>query len=620
MPQRKNQNKAPVKILLLAKQSGQTSFSSLTAVKKALGTTKVGHTGTLDSFADGLLVVLSGKLTHLVPHITAFDKEYLALVQFGTETDTLDPTGNVVDTGAYPSEETLRSVLPRFIGQIEQVPPAFSAIHVGGKRASDILRSGKNVEIPARKITVYDIQIKEFSGKYALLKIVCSKGTYIRALARDIALACGTVAHLAALRRTRVGSFLLNDAAGVSELPPFTIESLTSAKMEFDKESRFTSEFLSEIVRTSKDFTPEVASLCGLDVASLAPDCIEDFVHGRPLKKSALSLLDKSGETEKEIAVYYPEGDFAGLVRRSGSRYSYGFVVERDKKAFDFTIYSWDQILNGKFSAEWKNKGTALSIGSFDGPHLGHKKIFSKCLEKSNLIPGIVTFTRPLSALKHPDEYPGDITTLSSRLEYFKALGFAFVLLIDFSGDFCKTEGSEFLKVLIEKMGLTFLSEGFDFHCGYQGAFTVPLIREFCDARHVEFSVTEPILYQNERIASRRIREEIQKGMLGRVFDMLGHPFEIDCSGLSWSEQRENNWISARVGENQILPPDGEYPVKIKLSAESSETSAAGQFAFAHTFKTACKLENGNLRLPLSDGSLPGLVRTIEFCNQSGIK
>ena len=266
-------------IVLLKKQPGKTSFSSLSSVKRALGTTKVGHTGTLDSFADGLLVVLVGKLTHLVPHITNFDKTYIALVEFGTETDTLEPTGQVIKTGRIPTKEEVESVLPKFMGEIDQIPPAYSALHVDGKRASDLIREGKSVELKSRKITISSIKLLDFSEKYLRIEVSCSKGTYIRSLARDIANACGTVAHLKELRRTRVGPFCLEDAVGT----------------DYDCENE--AEFYEKIRSSLLDMTPEVASLCGMDACVLAPRYISDFNNGRPLKaKMFVSDLNSNNQ------------------------------------------------------------------------------------------------------------------------------------------------------------------------------------------------------------------------------------------------------------------------------------------------------------------------------------
>jgi tRNA pseudouridine55 synthase len=202
-------------ILLYAKPPGITSFASLYRVKKALGTKKVGHTGTLDSFAQGLLVLLAGRYTKLAPHITGCDKTYRAVIRFGAETDTLDPTGTPVERALPPTEAAFRGVVPQFTGRIRQRPPAYSALHIGGKRSSDLARAGKAVEPEPREVTVHSLEILEFTGQTATVNVRCSKGTYIRSLARDMALACGSRAHLEVLVRTAVGPFTLEEA-----LPP----------------------------------------------------------------------------------------------------------------------------------------------------------------------------------------------------------------------------------------------------------------------------------------------------------------------------------------------------------------------------------------------------------------
>ena len=148
-------------ILLFAKQPGPTSFSAIGSVKRALNTTKVGHTGTLDSFAQGLLVVCIGPLTKLAGNITAFDKTYKAVLKFGEETDTLEFTGNTIRTAPLPTKQALEDAVKKFTGPIMQRPPAFSAIHVNGKRASDLAREGKAQELPARPVTVYSAEIED---------------------------------------------------------------------------------------------------------------------------------------------------------------------------------------------------------------------------------------------------------------------------------------------------------------------------------------------------------------------------------------------------------------------------------------------------------------------------
>ena len=247
--------------MLFAKAAGPTSFSSLGVIKKALGTGKVGHTGTLDSFAEGLLVVLVGKMTRLVPYITATDKKYLAVVAFGSETDTLEPSGTVVKEGSLPSRQQVEAVLPQFRGTIQQVPPAYSAIHVDGKRASDLVRSGATAQLPSREITIHSLELLDFDGSYGLLEVSCSKGTYIRSLARDIAAAAGTCAHLVALRRVAVGPFQLEQAAFAPRLAAFTLASRGYGDVP---PTKATAEELEEVAGHLIQFTPEMARSCGL--------------------------------------------------------------------------------------------------------------------------------------------------------------------------------------------------------------------------------------------------------------------------------------------------------------------------------------------------------------------
>jgi len=199
-------------LLLLYKPPGITSFSSLSPVKRTLGK-KVGHAGTLDKFAEGLMIVLTGSFTKLNPLLSNMDKRYIATIEFGDETSTLDPEGEVVASGPIPSLETIESVVAQqFVGTIDQIPPTYSAVHVNGKRAYRLAREGKDVDIPSRSITIYSASILSWDSPRLVLSVHCSKGTYIRSLARDIAVACGSRAHLVALERTMIGPFPLEDA------------------------------------------------------------------------------------------------------------------------------------------------------------------------------------------------------------------------------------------------------------------------------------------------------------------------------------------------------------------------------------------------------------------------
>lgn len=312
-------------IVLLAKQPGITSFSSLWQIKNGLDIKKTGHTGTLDTFAEGLLVVLTGGFTRLVPYILECDKEYLAWIQFGSETDTLDPDGDIYQTAPLPLKSRVCEAVSGFIGDIEQVPPIYSAVHVGGKRASDRVRSGETISVPPRKVTIHDIEIlsmaeTEIQGDLRVsscaLRVSCSKGTYIRSLARDLALASESRAHLRALRRTRIGPFPLDKAAGYDSLGEFGPE----IRFRYGTGERPTRVEFKEIRDKLMPFTPELAQSIGLLPIFLDSGRIRDFTRGIHPERNWFNR-----EVVSKHAVF--SGDrFMGTLEVSGDKLRYGFV------------------------------------------------------------------------------------------------------------------------------------------------------------------------------------------------------------------------------------------------------------------------------------------------------
>lgn len=211
-------------ILLVDKPSGWTSFDAVAKVRGALkkaGETKpkVGHTGTLDPLATGLLVLLVGKATKQAPELSKADKTYHAELKLGQTSTTGDEEGEKsVVSERVSSNEEVQKALDSFVGEIEQIPPAFSAIKVDGQRAYKLARQGKTVKIEPRRIKIYEIT--EVDYKYPTLKftVKVSSGTYIRTLAEDIGQTLGTGAYLTNLRRTQVGTFDLKDAINVENI------------------------------------------------------------------------------------------------------------------------------------------------------------------------------------------------------------------------------------------------------------------------------------------------------------------------------------------------------------------------------------------------------------------
>ena len=202
------------------KPVGWTSFDVVKKLRSQIKPTKVGHAGTLDPFAEGVLILCTGKYTKQVESFMDKEKEYLAEIQLGLETDTLDPTGKVVEMANVPklTEDKINLVLKEFIGEIKQEPPMFSALKVNGEPLYKLARKGINIPRENRTVNIYDIQLINFTDRTITLKVVCGRGTYIRSLAKDIAEKLNTVGHLTTLKRTRIGKYNQSSCIAVKDL------------------------------------------------------------------------------------------------------------------------------------------------------------------------------------------------------------------------------------------------------------------------------------------------------------------------------------------------------------------------------------------------------------------
>lgn len=209
----------PAGLVLVDKPAGVSSFAAISRLRSQYGK-KLGHAGTLDPFATGLLLVLTGRATRLASYLVGADKTYEATIQFGARSTTGDPEGEIAATGQRTTEQSVLDALPALTGEIEQIPPAASAIHIDGERAYRRFRRGETVTVPARRVTVHTFTLMHFDSdtQEATVTVRCGSGTYIRSLARDLGESVGTGAYLTQLRRSEVGSFSVADAAAPDEI------------------------------------------------------------------------------------------------------------------------------------------------------------------------------------------------------------------------------------------------------------------------------------------------------------------------------------------------------------------------------------------------------------------
>jgi tRNA pseudouridine55 synthase len=250
----------PAGLLLVDKPEGPSSHDVVSWLRKVIGVRRVGHTGTLDPFASGLLVLCIGWVTRLAEYLTSLPKVYRGVIRIGVRTDTDDRAGSVIETNSDwrgLDRPRVQAALEQQLGVIEQVPPAYSAKKVGGRRAYAVARQGGAPELAARQVTIRRLSIYDFSPPDVGIELECSSGTYVRAVARDLGANLGVGAHLAALRRLRVGRFEVDDAVDMNS-----------------------SSIRADVI---EHLLPPEAAVTHLDRADVDAASVGDLVHGRPV-------------------------------------------------------------------------------------------------------------------------------------------------------------------------------------------------------------------------------------------------------------------------------------------------------------------------------------------------
>ena len=273
-------------VLVVDKGSGATSFDAVAIVRRQLGIRRVGHAGTLDPAATGVLPILLGEATKLMPYLMDQDKEYLATVRFGVTTDTHDVSGRVLSETPVDRLERreLEDACRPFVGRIKQVPPMYSAVHHEGRRLYELARQGIEVDREPREVVVRSIAVEQITPPRATLRVVCGKGTYVRVLAADIGAALGYGGAVERLVRFRVGPFGLADAVAWAELTGGATHQLWAR------------------VR------PPEAALADWPAVTLNGPAAAAFTHGQ-----AVDVVPLAGESERYVRVHDGAGALIGV-------------------------------------------------------------------------------------------------------------------------------------------------------------------------------------------------------------------------------------------------------------------------------------------------------------------
>jgi len=274
-------------VLVVDKPSGMTSHDVVDIVRRLARTRRVGHTGTLDPLATGVLVLLVGPATRLSRFVTESTKVYRGVVRFGETTTTYDADGEIVERWPVDLDlATVRALLPHFHGEILQIPPAYAAVKVRGKRAYALARQGHEVALEPRPVTIHTIEVLKWNSPDLTIEVVCSPGTYIRSLAHDLGQKAGSGAHLLGLRRTATGHFTLEDAR--------TIEGLE----ELRAEGRFAEALL-----------PPHAALCDMPMVALTP------AEEQVVRYGQVVALEPPGNPDR-LQAHNQAGQLVAVLRR----------------------------------------------------------------------------------------------------------------------------------------------------------------------------------------------------------------------------------------------------------------------------------------------------------------
>lgn len=283
--------------LFIDKPSGPPSFALIKQLKPQCNRSKIGHAGTLDPAASGLLIIALGKATRLLEYLPGEPKVYEFECNFGVETDSLDNEGKVLrQDGRIPSQAELTTILPRFIGNQMQIPPRFSALKVLGERAYDLARKNEDFTLAPRSIVIHELKLLNFqeNSAKALCRVSCSKGTYVRSLVRDIALALGTVAHASEIRRIATGPFTLDMAMPIAAVENSIEHRLVPIKKAFEN------------CRTILLNHDQIVTLSfGADIALPLTDKREGPVFAFNDSGEIVAVLKKKNET-----IFHPEKVF----------------------------------------------------------------------------------------------------------------------------------------------------------------------------------------------------------------------------------------------------------------------------------------------------------------------
>ncbi|MEN6521974.1 MAG: bifunctional riboflavin kinase/FAD synthetase [Armatimonadota bacterium] len=535
-------------ILNINKPAGPTSHDIVARIRRILKEKRVGHTGTLDPLATGVLVVCVGKSTRIVEYIVGQEKEYAAEMVLGRTTTTQDSEGDEIAStdASHITREMVESVLPEFTGRILQIPPMVSAVKHNGKRLYELARKNIEVERQPREITIHKIEITSFTpGEHPAvgLSIVCSSGTYIRTICHDIGAALGVGGYMQSLVRKRVGRFDLENS--------IDLETLERAASD-----GHAGEYILPMDGALVEL-PEVA------VSKYQEDMV---AHGSAVSTELIAaegtLVRVKSESGSLLAIgrLHPRGQMSIVTPEKV------FAEPKPSSKSDLLPHTVRGLVN---VPEGIGK-SAVSIGMFDGVHLGHQALLSVLRSEAERIGGpavVFTFDRHPMELLGPDKAPLYITTLDQKLKLIENAGADMVVVASFDHALADLSPEEFVdRILVKKLNAAVVVVGSNFKFGQKRAGDIDKLTELGKERGFKVVTVEPIVAHGSKVSSTRVRNAIERGDVESAGKFLGHPFTMlgrVVSGLGLGRKLGFPTANIEVEPKQIVPSNGVYAVEV---------------------------------------------------------
>ena len=559
-------------IIVVDKPAGWTSHDVVAKLRGALRTKRIGHGGTLDPMATGVLPVFVGRATRAAEFCENTEKEYIAGVQFGIVTDTQDTTGKTLSSCKPDvSAKELLAVIPRFLNAQKQIPPMYSAIKIGGKKLYELARRGEEVERPARDIFISEIELLPNGEENARtvpafsLRVVCSKGTYIRTFCHDIGAALGCGAAMSKLRRIRVGDFALGKAHSLEEvLEAAASGNLGGILLPVDTLFRNHPAITLDENNTQK---------CKNGAMCRAHNVEDGACRLYGLDGEFLALGEASNKEIRIIKSFFE-------VEQKGN---VSMGEEGRGKAAAFSKHAGNQMVAEKTgvsppppTASSPGK-RAIALGFFDGMHLGHSALMEKVREvgrEKNIIPSAIVFDAHPANIARGTAVPLINSPEDKTWLIRHKFGIDDTILLRFDKTTSKIPWDMFIEYLAAELDAHHLVAGFDFTFGIDRKGNRGLLERKCVSMGLGCDIIPEVNYGGAKVSSTQIRSLIASGDISRANALLGHPHilsDVVRYGYRLGSKLGKPTINMHFEDGVLVPAHGVYATMVYLADAERE-------------------------------------------------